>query len=227
MDRCRSCHSDAVPDEQQTESVPVLCRACRHNFGPANGVQSPDGACPNCGGTSRTVEVTLGVGVAAGVTIDATATFNESWKGQWKRAERSLARLRGIVPLTSHYAFHVTDDDLVHCFTDIWHVKDWLRNDADVPIDVRDQVEAYVQSRPMLQLAGDLANGMKHLKLTKRAHTGDFGTRRLDVHVTGDPTVGLRSTIRVTSNGFTHDATVVALRAMDNWREFLVNHDLL
>jgi hypothetical protein len=61
-------------------------------------------------------------------------------------------------------------------FVFCYHLKDWIKNDVTVAPNVRGQVESFVKSSPALALAGDIANGFKHL-VRDRPGSVDAGAR--------------------------------------------------
>lgn len=171
----------------------------------------------------------VGVGVSDSISVTGTATFRDTWEGQWARAMRSMAKLPGEQPPTSYFDFAQVEDAYVHCMQDLWHVKDWLKNDPAVPQSAKDALEPYVDATWELQLVADLANGTKHRKLgTKRTppRTGDPATRVVAVEFEGDPTVGLAARVVVASGGKSHDARFVARHAEAAWRAFFANHGI-
>jgi hypothetical protein len=85
------------------------------------------------------------------------------WRDQYERMKRSYARL-----LTAHVSSVDYDDDLLHFFMDSWHLKDWIKNDDELPSSVRDRVENEVAAHRSLRISADLANGWKHLVFDER-----------------------------------------------------------
>jgi hypothetical protein len=59
-------------------------------------------------------------------------------------------------------------------FEAVHHLKDWLGNDPSSGVTKADG-DSFVNASPVLQLCADLANGSKHLRLT-RSRTGDTST---------------------------------------------------
>jgi hypothetical protein len=51
----------------------------------------------------------------------------QGWQEQYRRMIRSFRKLDGEYNNTEVY-----DDDLYHFFEDVWHLKDWLKNDPAV-----------------------------------------------------------------------------------------------
>ena len=56
-------------------------------------------------------------------------------------------------------------DDIWSFFQNCWHLKDWVKNDASVPLHVRESIARLAAASPPLMICADLANATKHLKL--------------------------------------------------------------
>ena len=85
-----------------------------------------------------------------------------TWRDQRERMKRTLRRLQGPHTNADEYR-----DDLYHFFQDAWHLKDWIRNDPTIAPAIRDAIENEVTSITALRIAADIANGTKHLELTR------------------------------------------------------------
>jgi hypothetical protein len=88
--------------------------------------------------------------------------------------------------------------------------------------------ESLIKASTVLQLCGDLANGSKHLKLTKYSHTGDYSTTiaRNDVTVlVGTGTSAHR--FYVQSAGTEYDVLQLAEAAVAEWAKFLSGRGLV
>jgi hypothetical protein len=87
------------------------------------------------------------------------------WRAQYERMQRSYARVTA-----SHASSVAYDDNLHHFMQDCWHLKEWILNDPATRIGkaIKDHVKGY----PSLLICADLANGSKHLKLTKKPRVG-------------------------------------------------------
>lgn len=62
-------------------------------------------------------------------------------------------------------------DDVYSFFENCHHLKDWIKNDAELPAAKRDGAEAHMKAHDELKLAADIANGTKHLVLTRKIHS--------------------------------------------------------
>jgi hypothetical protein len=98
------------------------------------------------------------------------------YQEQLSRVRRYLRRIE-----THDRPEHDYHDDLLSFFQNCWHLKDWIKNDDQVPPAIRTGVEGAAMGHPELMICADLANGTKHLKLTQapRAGTGAKPTRRI------------------------------------------------
>ena len=116
-------------------------------------------------------------------------------------------------------------DATLSFFEAVHHLKDWLGNDASSGITKGDG-DALIGGSLMLQLCADLANGSKHLVLTK-ARTGDksTGITRNDVNILpGTGTAAHR--FYVQSGGAEYDVLQIA-ESVDEWEKFLTSKGLL
>ena len=85
-----------------------------------------------------------------------------AYQEQLNRVERWMARLRDRCRDQTEYL-----DFLWSFFQNCWHVKDWIKNDAELPQSVRDSVEKDLNEFRALLACADLANRSKHLELKK------------------------------------------------------------
>ncbi len=83
------------------------------------------------------------------------------WRSQYDRTQRSYARLQKAVP-SSGYSSVAYDDDVLHFFLDCWHLKDWIKNDTNLPSALKDSIARDVHAQAILQIARKLVNGWKH-----------------------------------------------------------------
>jgi hypothetical protein len=204
----------------------IRCGDCGHLF--PEGVfatQIPRSPCPQCGSTRRTGTVLESISLGVGVSAHGSATFDRTWRSQYRRMMRCLAKLHGATPPTNVFIAAEIEDGFMAFFQAAWHLKDWLKADPQSSRHVSD-IETFVNSTPELCLVADLANGTKHLALDRRPRTGDASTGMLTMSFGGDPTVGLCASIAVTSNGHTHDALGLALSAVNCWELYLASKGL-
>jgi hypothetical protein len=141
---------------------------------------------------------------------------------QWRRVERSFAKLGGTYNDTEIY-----DDDVYHFFMDAWHLKDWIKNDPSVTFPDRNQIENDVGDVKALRIAADFANGAKHMIRTRsRSENAQFAKRRVSVTL-GDPKArGTQERILNLSDGTSISAETLAGEVMTAWRLLLTKWQL-
>ena len=94
-----------------------------------------------------------------------------AWEGQYHRMKRAHGRLAAPPDYASddldslRAAFHEHVDNLIGFFQHAWHLKDWIRNDNEIPEALRRAAVQDAERSPALQLCADIANGSKHLML--------------------------------------------------------------
>jgi hypothetical protein len=89
---------------------------------------------------------------------------SSGYRAQLDRARRFLERVQSTEPRRDvDY-----QDDVWAFFQNCWHIKDWLEHDRRVPEVVRDSVKKAAYKSRVLRVCADVANGTKHLKLTRR-----------------------------------------------------------
>lgn len=137
---------------------------------------------------------------------------------------RSLAALDQNAVAETALGSDEAKDILYHCFQDIYHLKDWLKNDPCVLAGKA--AEDAVDGSKWLKIAADMCNATKHLKL---------GGPRKPPPRTGDYEIGIVSqsaTVNMTTHGIStswvievlgeeHDAHEIARRAVADWEEWL------
>src|SRR5262245_29795111 len=97
-----------------------------------------------------------------------------------------------------------------------YHLKDWIRNDESVERHVSDDVEPFVTGTRSLGLAGDIANGAKHLARNRQARV-DAATR-IDVSPDDASQSGFR--VVISGESTTYDARTVAAECMEARERF-------
>ncbi len=90
-----------------------------------------------------------------------------AWQEQFERVLRSLKKVEQSARQQTEHL-----DNLFHFFQDCWHLKDWIKNDDTLPQSTRDALVRDAENSESLKFCADLANGTKHLKLTKRVRKG-------------------------------------------------------
>ncbi|HWL36691.1 MAG TPA: hypothetical protein VNQ77_10895 [Frankiaceae bacterium] len=171
--------------------------------------------CPRCGALGRRADVREAVTMGLSVSVTGKATFDRSWRAQHRRMIRAFGWLHGIAPPTPTFVVADIEDGFITFFMHAWHLKDWLRHDG-----LGRRVERLVQRYPALLLAADLANGVKHLRLTS-TRTGDVNTAMTSLTFDGDPTDGLSASVRISSGSMKLDAVEVARDVLSAWEDLL------
>ncbi|MGW5684589.1 hypothetical protein [Nonomuraea sp. NPDC003754] len=179
----------------------------------------------------------------------AIGPFSEGWGDQYRRMVRSFNRLlQAAGPSTMDSA--EARDFLFHFFQDAYHLKEWIKNDPDPACaQAKREVEDIfdkVKGVPALQVAADLCNGLKHLRLTA-SKTGDKKTTFNRQHVSKEMPVFVTSWFdtparpyvgdsdaavgshrwEVVSNGKERDAISLADEVVAEWQRWLEAKSLL
>ena len=158
-----------------------------------------------------------------------TTTILSGWSEQYRRMLRSHARLIEIAEGRITTSSDQARDALLHFYQDAYHLKDWIKNDSEVPTS---GVETWINEAPPLRLCADLCNGSKHLKLT-RSRTCDLGTSLAGQDVTvrpgpiGHPASPPLHRWKVESGGQSRDAVKLAGDVVRDWRSWLRSEGLL
>lgn len=158
--------------------------------------------------------------------------LGEGWRDQYQRMLRGRVRLEEAAMGGS--GSDEARDRLFHFFQDAYHLKDWLKNDDDPRIPAKRDVEALftdpTSSVPVLRLAADLCNGVKHRTLRPgSSKSGDDSTRISNQNVTvflGD-FPGAEHQWNVTSGGQVWDVLELADEIIEAWQHWLKKHGLL
>ncbi|MGB8941121.1 MAG: hypothetical protein WCD21_12940 [Streptomyces sp.] len=152
--------------------------------------------------------------------------LGQGWQWQWARVQRRLEDVRAVyagAPGGTDVAL-----DMVQSFFEaVHHLRDWIINDPACVV-IEDDVEELFKDNLVLRLCGDLANGSKHLKLTRRAWTGDKSTtiaRNDAIVYVGEGTSAHR--FYIASGGTEYDVRQIAEDAVDEWSTFLSGRGLI
>ena len=140
----------------------------------------------------------------------------QGWQEQYRRMMRSFRKLDGEYNNTEVY-----DDNLYHFFQDVWHLKDWLKNDPAVSQQVRTSVEADVQSVQALRLAADLANASKHFELRSSREGAAITQRHVIVKLGGGKSAEQRRDVN-TTGGSSTTAEQIARDSVKEWEKLLI-----
>ncbi|MEL7312388.1 MAG: hypothetical protein AAFN07_12800 [Pseudomonadota bacterium] len=142
-----------------------------------------------------------------------SGSFNgTSYRDQLDRVERFFVRVQ------QHNKSHTEyDDDLWSFFIHAWALKDWIKNDEDLPEGARNRIVTEVEDDFDLQVCADIANRTKHVVLNRHSRHDSKPVRR-DVVVGG----GIRSTHHIgLKSGDTVIAQELAERVVAKWKALL------
>jgi len=159
-----------------------------------------------------------------------------SWRDQWARITRWRERVR-----RSRDEFRDDDlgsegyrDEVFALFQAIWHLKDWLANDDSLsPALGRGEIESWLsgnsvdpQEPKMLHVAADLANGSKHLKLTRTPRAAGSAQTRRDIQVFVGHGVSHTFWVTDARSGKDYEAVELADLCLAEWTTFLATRGL-
>jgi hypothetical protein len=91
------------------------------------------------------------------------------WEQQWRRVGRLFARFEQTARGRDHdRESDYYQDEAYAFFQNCYHLKDWLKNDAASAAAVADDIEQFISVSRALSICADLANGSKHLRITRQ-----------------------------------------------------------
>jgi hypothetical protein len=153
-----------------------------------------------------------------------------TWREQYDRVKRWHARLTESAPVDERRR-----DDFYAFFTCCFHLKDWLKADAGVDPEIKPNVEALFHKdtgQRWLQVCADLANGSKHLAITRNVRV-DPSTRLEKVAAAFDAgafdpsAFQTEDALVVYADGGAWEALELADQCVKLWGTFLRSRDLL
>jgi hypothetical protein len=116
-------------------------------------------------------------------------------------------------------------DDVISFFIHCYHVRDWALHEDDSYVSAR-VVDSFIDSHQALKICADLANGLKHCKLTRSMRTGHQPSvtdrqTQASTWLTGNGGGEvLQCSYRVTSSGQSHDVLSLARECITLWESF-------
>jgi len=158
-----------------------------------------------------------------------------TWREQYDRTRRSYERFAEINAGTIHDRDSENyRDDVYTFFLNCYHLKDWLKSDPASRV-ASQEAEGCVNASLDLRLCGDLANGVKHMKLATPRASEDTALGRTHYALGLNAGIGpaeaeptrISATYEVSSDGNTYDAFEIATRALTAWDAFLTSRGLL
>jgi hypothetical protein len=150
-----------------------------------------------------------------------------TWQEQYDRTRRWYERFAEIHSGKEHDRSSDNYRDDVHAFfVNCYHLKDWLYGDTASGLS-KDAVERAVQASLDLRLCGDLANGVKHMKLSRTPRVSKDTALGRTAFALDVASGQIRADYEVSADGQTYDAFEIATRALVDWDAFLTVHGLL
>jgi hypothetical protein len=136
-----------------------------------------------------------------------------NWMSQYERMSRSYDRLSKTYTSSVEY-----DDDFQHFFQDCWHLKDWIKNDPSVSLDI--DIEAEVKAHKALRITADLANGCKHFVRDNHREGAYVTEKSVTAHLAQNRGVDVAHIVTL-SDGTRVSAQNVAKEAVAAWESIL------
>jgi hypothetical protein len=151
------------------------------------------------------------------------------WEEQWKRVGRWFERFSNTARGRDHdRESDAYQDEAYAFFLNSFHLKDWLKNDPASSVAASD-VEAFISRSPSLRLCADLANGSKHLTLTRPRVDAKtrVGRRDFSLVLGGGRLPRIAAKYEVEAAGKKRDAFKLATECMHEWTSYLEAKGLL
>lgn len=148
------------------------------------------------------------------------------WGEQYDRMNRWFARLTAPEGVDEQHM-----DDYYAFFTCCFHLKDWLKADETLQRTLGEAAEAHVNSHPALGVCADVANGAKHLVVSRRPRVDanarlEKGEARL-TDPRGESAEERFDVVYLHADGHSQLALLIAADCVRMWNEFLVTWGLL
>jgi len=153
----------------------------------------------------------------------------QTWKDKWKSIDSKFATC--VSECITHYrSDDKCKDSIEAVIADIWNLKDWLIHDPTACVPEAD-IYAFLDAEGFnIRACGDLETKQKHYRVTgpQRENTELIWEGNHN-HPSGLPVI-FSVTRKYKDSGSTdhwEDAYVLARRAIEEWRKFLVRRGLL
>lgn len=120
------------------------------------------------------------------------------------------------------------EDILVFAFQSMWHLKDWILNDARFGAADVDLLAREIHSAPCLQVCADIANASKHLTLTRPKTSAHISERSgIDLN-TSKGLFRVLYYVESTPGDRYHGVEVrdLLLECRDAWQQLIAKHHL-
>lgn len=142
-----------------------------------------------------------------------------TWREMYRRVRRWYTRLSESDAIDDRRV-----DDFYAFFACCYHLKDWLKNDRSVDRSVRDAVERFINESSCLSLCADVANGAKHLVLSRPRVDPSARVEQVEGAFQADAFQSDAfqvDQILIVAEGRTYDALQLADECVRTWDEFL------
>jgi hypothetical protein len=144
--------------------------------------------------------------------IGLTLQQVEGWEGQFERMERFLkrtyqARVQGNGSDEMDFALVLFQQSLA--------LRDWIHIACP---SVRKQLEELFESSVELKLCRDIANGFKHMKLSRKASIDNA----FSIVFEYNPILVSKGEMVVLAGGYKFTLLAVATECVEQWRRFII-----
>jgi hypothetical protein len=148
------------------------------------------------------------------------------WGEQYDRMNRWYARL-----FESKNVDERLVDDYYAFFTCCFHLKDWLKGDAALNPKIGEAAESHVNRDPWLRLCADVANGAKHLVVSRTSRVDPNARLKTGVVFVAPPIATEKGerldAVMLHADGKLHIAIMVAGSCLREWNNFFVAWELV
>lgn len=146
--------------------------------------------------------------------IGSSMHRNGAWSGQLERVRRWHNRLMAAARGETYLESDLNDFAFAF-FQNCLHLRDWVQQTSSIPRSDLDVLFARVE----MKVCRDLANGTKHLNITRPSVDAEFSIVR-----EYDPQARYRYRPVVFAGDERHDLLDLACRCLEAWESFLRPH---
>ncbi len=145
---------------------------------------------------------------------------------------RTYEKLRVISTDNGPNIDNATAGDLSESFfSDCYHLKDWIKKDPNICQAAKDDVEGYISKSPVLRIAADYTNSLKHAGLdpNKKPRSGthlDGVNTHLKIDLTPRGFV-TSAQVEIIFGGKRYDAFRLASDCVHDWKIFFKKHSIV
>ena len=152
------------------------------------------------------------------------------YREQYERMIRWYERFKDINHGRQHtVASENYVDEIYAFFLNCYHLKDWIRNDPNVPQAVQQIVEKHINANRPLRLCADICNSLKHLRLDRHPRSGEnpvFGSKSIKVGLGPGIPTSIALEYDVDTDSGRVDAFSLATECVAAWDAFLSGNGL-